>query len=604
MARLNTANPLVHGTPHRGSKDTPTNIDSQRSNQPCCNTRSPTKYELPKAQNQTRRQLARSSTFNILPDDESASECEIGSQHTGKQTRPRTLGLARVNSLLLPKKQRPRPNLMRTAGYDKENDVPERSTDEFRTPGSTPTRPAPARPSAPQISNRARERPVGRRQPVSNRQREDSSAQNFDDSFDSLDDFIVSDNEEPSSHEESDHETPDTEEEPTPPPSPAKSPRKRLLRGRRPPSETEPTVSADATLPADMEDPKPSKDSAPIPTISTATDETYEPKSQGVSFNDSTNDPESEDSTPYPLYPQRHNSEDLIKHLENLDLSSDEEDNLQPQKSTPRLDSDDELPSPPKPSRKQLTPLTPSTSAPKDTPPTTIRAQKKAEAARKREIRAQIAEFNENKVGFAEEFLRHLESIFDGRIGSMTKDTGGIKLVWTKNFRNTAGRATVRSERVFLGEGVEDPGRRRYNATIELSEKVLDTEDKILCTLTHEYCHLLDILITENRGKGAAQHGVSFKQWGARCTQALKNHPVYGGRVEVTTKHTYEINHKYVWACVGLGCPFEVGRHSKSVDPVRHRCGRCRGHLKQIKPVPRAPPKKNNTKIVINLDDD
>lgn len=268
------------------------------------------------------------------------------------------------------------------------------------------------------------------------------------------------------------------------------------------------------------------------------------------------------------------------------------------------MDSDNELPSRLKPGRKQSTPRTPSTSETKDTPPTTVRAQKKAEAARKREIRAQVAEFNEKKVGFAEDFLRHLESLFDGRIGAMTKDTGGIKLVWTKNFRNTAGRATVRSERVFVGEtSVEDPGRRRYNATIELSEKVLDTEDKILCTLTHEYCHLLDILITENRGKGAAQHGASFKQWGARCTQALKDHPVYGGRVEVTTKHTYEINHKYVWACVGLGCPFEVGRHSKSVDPVRHRCGRCRGYLKQIKPVPRAPPKKNNTKIVIHLDD-
>ncbi|CAG8371134.1 unnamed protein product [Penicillium salamii] len=602
MARLNTANPLVNGTPHRGSKETPTNIDNRRSNQPCSSMSSPTKHNFSNAQSQNRRQLARASTFDILPDDESASECEIGSQPTGKQTRPRTLGLARVNSLLLPKKQRPRPNLMRTAGYDKENDLPEHSTDEYHTPGSTPTRP-----NISQQPSRNRARQTGRGSPVSDEQEEETGDRGFDDSFDSIDKFIVSDNEEPSSHEESDHETPDTEEEPTPPPSPAKSPRKRLVRGRRPPSETEPTITANTNPPTELEGLKPLESPIHTPallTLEDGEDWDLEPKSHRESFEDTTDNPEDQNDSTYPLHPRLQDSDELIKHIENLDISSDDEDIPQPQSLTPRLNSDNELPSRLKPGRKQSTPRTPSTSDTKDTPPTTVRAQKKAEAARKREIRAQVAEFNEKKVGFAEDFLRHLESLFDGRIGSMTKDTGGIKLVWTKNFRNTAGRATVRSERVFIGEtSVEDPGRRRYNATIELSEKVLDTEDKILCTLTHEYCHLLDILITENRGKGAAQHGASFKQWGARCTQALKDHPVYGDRVEVTTKHTYEINHKYVWACVGLGCPFEVGRHSKSVDPVRHRCGRCRGYLKQIKPVPRAPPKKNNTKIVIHLDD-
>lgn len=220
--------------------------------------------------------------------------------------------------------------------------------------------------------------------------------------------------------------------------------------------------------------------------------------------------------------------------------------------------------------------------------PTTLKAKKKAEAARKREIRAQLAEFNQRKIGFAEEFLRHLDNAFDSQISRMTEETGGIKIIWTKNFRNTAGRATVRSERVLRGEaGVEEPGKRRYYATIELSEKVLDSEDKILCTMTHEFCHLLDMMVTENRAKGTAQHGASFKQWGDRCVRALEGHPIYGGRVEVTTKHTYEINHKYIWACKVQNCDFKVGRHSKSVDPKRQFCGLCRGVLEQIKPVPR-----------------
>lgn len=58
-----------------------------------------------------------------------------------------------------------------------------------------------------------------------------------DNSFDSLDEFIVSDNEEISYHETSDSETED-EKAPTPPPPPPQSTRKRLMTGRRPNSDT------------------------------------------------------------------------------------------------------------------------------------------------------------------------------------------------------------------------------------------------------------------------------------------------------------------------------------------------------------------------------
>jgi SprT-like zinc ribbon domain len=73
--------------------------------------------------------------------------------------------------------------------------------------------------------------------------------------------------------------------------------------------------------------------------------------------------------------------------------------------------------------------------------------------------------------------------------------------------------------------------------------------------------------------------------------------------VEVTTKHSYEINHKYLWVCVGTppnaardflnlgneddGCGAEYGRHSKSIDTAKHRCGKCRGLLLQVRPKPR-----------------
>ena len=77
-------------------------------------------------------------------------------------------------------------------------------------------------------------------------------------------------------------------------------------------------------------------------------------------------------------------------------------------------------------------------------------------------------------------------------------------------------------------------------------------------------------------------HGASFKRWGAKCTALFADRGV-----EVTTKHSYEIDYKYVWRCEGEGCWSEFKRHSKSIDPRRQTCGSCRGKLLQIKPVPR-----------------
>lgn len=64
-----------------------------------------------------------------------------------------------------------------------------------------------------------------------------------DNGFDSLDDFIVSDNEDISYHETSDDESLEEEqEEKQPTPSPPRT-RKRLLRGRRPRPEIEPETT-------------------------------------------------------------------------------------------------------------------------------------------------------------------------------------------------------------------------------------------------------------------------------------------------------------------------------------------------------------------------
>jgi germ cell nuclear acidic protein len=61
--------------------------------------------------------------------------------------------------------------------------------------------------------------------------------------------------------------------------------------------------------------------------------------------------------------------------------------------------------------------------------------------------------------------------------------------------------------------------------------------------------------------------------------------------VEVTTKHSYAIDYKYIWECTACGIEFK--RHSKSIDPQRHKCGRCKSTLVQTKPTVRAAKKSN-----------
>lgn len=197
------------------------------------------------------------------------------------------------------------------------------------------------------------------------------------------------------------------------------------------------------------------------------------------------------------------------------------------------------------------------------------------------EVRAQRKDFAARKHAIAEAFLTELDNtITNGRIASLSQATGGIKLVWSKTLKTTAGRANWRREQLRLRTGLTPSDFRteiRHHCSIELAEKVIDDEERLYNVLAHEYCHLTTFMISEVRNN---PHGAEFKSWGARVTRAFTHKGV-----EVTTKHSYKIEYKYVWECVA--CGYEFKRHSKSVDPERHSCGRCKGRLAQTKPTPR-----------------
>jgi predicted SprT family Zn-dependent metalloprotease len=215
-------------------------------------------------------------------------------------------------------------------------------------------------------------------------------------------------------------------------------------------------------------------------------------------------------------------------------------------------------------------------------------AVKKAEIAQRKAVAARKKEFDDRKTLLAQEFLLALdEAISGGQINELAQSTGGVKIEWSKTLRSTAGRAKWKQERMKQAGG---DFTYIHHASVELAERIIDDENRLLNTLAHEYCHLANYMISKIRDQ---PHGTSFKEWGRKCVDAVKQHPIYKHYpIEVTTKHSYEIDYKYVWLCID--CGHKYGRHSKSIDPAKARCSLCKGGLQQVKPKPRnVSPKKN-----------
>lgn len=196
-------------------------------------------------------------------------------------------------------------------------------------------------------------------------------------------------------------------------------------------------------------------------------------------------------------------------------------------------------------------------------------------------LRAQRKDFAARKHAIAEAFITEVDmAITNGRIAELSSNTGGINLIWSKTLKTTAGRANWRREQIRLRTGplpTDTCVEIRHHCSIELAEKVIDDEERLYNVLAHEYCHLTTFMISEIRNN---PHGAEFKSWGSKVTAAFRSKGV-----EVTTKHSYKIDYKYIWECVA--CGYEFKRHSKSIDPVRHSCGRCKAMLVQTKPTPR-----------------
>ncbi|KAH9891114.1 SprT-like family-domain-containing protein [Cubamyces lactineus] len=228
-----------------------------------------------------------------------------------------------------------------------------------------------------------------------------------------------------------------------------------------------------------------------------------------------------------------------------------------PRRALPKsfaLDSDDEDDSDAAPviSLTVVSPARPAVAGPGPSKTKTPRmSKKKLLQAQRERLQAYAAAF----------FKEMNDTVFGGGIPVETE------LKWSNRLLSTAGRAHWRRDR----EG-------NHTTSIYLAEKVLDCEERIRNTLSHEMCHLACWIISNAPDE---QHGSIFKSWARKVMQKRPD-------VEVTTRHDYEINHKYRWKCEDCGKIY--GRHSKSIDPAEHVCGNCKGRLiPQFETAKRAP---------------
>ncbi|KAE8356886.1 SprT-like family-domain-containing protein, partial [Aspergillus coremiiformis] len=611
--------------------------------------------------------FSESDGFSDREDDSFASTARSSNTRSSTEGRPSDpLQLARANSLLMPQSRHSRNRSARKSelyDYTKENYPVEEVVEEYSTTSSisrnpsdaSSTRRSPVRRDARQAPTRNKNGRQFRdyRQPAHRSEDEES-----DDGFNSLDDFIVSDNEEPTHHETSGGESEPEEINKAPSPPRVK---RRLVRGRRPNPEAEikralessihsglrlePSLPAAVSMPSsdpqasprklfrntskidekmnrvDLEDDRTPADDSPAEDAGAdyaATDEAAEsPADEDGSDEDDPSSQLQQDldrflgtfehrpqsskleqvnpGTP-PASPSKNSLNSPTKgkaqipptpYRESVDAfwcqetTNDWIDRHSPRKLQNFLqdfeEADHEVDS-------DIMPGSRATQQAAKAPSKT--ALKKAEIEKKKAALARKKSFDNKKTAVAEDFFKVLDDqVTGGQIQAMAQETGGVQILWSKTLQTTAGRAQWKREKQRTSgtmSGTDGASSPRHCATIELAERIIDDEDRLLSTLAHEYCHLANFMISNIHNN---PHGSSFKQWGIKCKDALQDHPVYGGRFEVTTKHGYKIDYKYVWSCVDCGQTY--GRHSKSIDPTKSGCGKCRGLLQQIKPKPR-----------------
>ncbi|XP_076676595.1 uncharacterized protein LOC143373319 isoform X2 [Andrena cerasifolii] len=154
-------------------------------------------------------------------------------------------------------------------------------------------------------------------------------------------------------------------------------------------------------------------------------------------------------------------------------------------------------------------------------------------------------------------FKLYNEKVFDKKLPE------DLSIEWNIRMRGTAGFCYNKKSLKTLGGVVK-------SSRIVLATKVLDTPDRLRDTLIHEMCHAAAWLINSV----SDGHGPFWTGW---ANKAMKTFPELP---PIRRCHDYKIKTKFTYRCVG--CGYSIGRHSKSLDIERKRCGHCYGKFELL----------------------
>lgn len=142
-------------------------------------------------------------------------------------------------------------------------------------------------------------------------------------------------------------------------------------------------------------------------------------------------------------------------------------------------------------------------------------------------------------------FAEFNDKIFSNRLPA------NMTISWNSRLVSTAGIARMTKIENY------------HMARIELSSKILDSEDKMRSTLVHEMCHVANWLIDKTN----CGHGERFHYWGKLAEKSVG--------IPVTRCHTYQTFRPHQYSCLKCGQLFS--RH-RGVNIERANC-KCGGKL-------------------------
>lgn len=138
-----------------------------------------------------------------------------------------------------------------------------------------------------------------------------------------------------------------------------------------------------------------------------------------------------------------------------------------------------------------------------------------------------------------------------------------MPIEWNIRMRGTAGYCYNKKSVKSLSGVVK-------SSRIVLATKILDTPDRLRDTLIHEMCHAAAWLLNDV----SDGHGPFWTGWANKAMKMFPELP------PIRRCHDYEIKTKFTYRCTV--CGYSIGRHSKSLDIEKKRCGHCYGKFELL----------------------